>query len=61
VDISILCTTKESMIDTKKTKLNDLFPTRIAITHVTIEKAKAEAWKIKILRKHIAILENHVN
>jgi hypothetical protein len=41
VDSVILCTTEESLLDIKKDKLSDLLSAGIAISHATIDKAKA--------------------
>jgi hypothetical protein len=46
VDTSIIYTTKEAMIDTKKSKLNDILSSRIVISHATIDKAKVKVEEI---------------
>jgi hypothetical protein len=43
LDTSILCTIEEPMIDTKKTRFNDLLSVGIAISYATMDKAKAKA------------------
>jgi hypothetical protein len=43
LDTTILCTTEEQVIDTKRARLSDLLSTGLAISHATMDKARFEA------------------
>jgi hypothetical protein len=48
------------LLDIKRDKLNDLLSARIAISHATIDKAKASENEVDDMRKEIASLKNQV-
>jgi hypothetical protein len=43
LDNTIICTTKEKVLDTKRAKLIELLSIGLAITHATLDKAQSEA------------------
>jgi hypothetical protein len=55
-----MCTTKESLLDIKRDKINDLLSTRITISHVPINKSKVSENKVEDMREEIAFLKNQV-
>jgi hypothetical protein len=57
VDSVILCTTKESLLDIKRDKINDFLSSGITISHATIDKAKVGENEVEDMRREICLFE----
>lgn len=60
MDNTIICTTKETLIDIKKARLTYLMLTRLEFTHAIVDKAQAEDHNVQNMDQKVKLLEQQV-
>jgi hypothetical protein len=60
LDSSVLCTSEEVILDTKKSRMSELFSTGITISHASFDKVVAEERELEQARKEVTSLKHQV-